>query len=518
MDSIVKILLDEIDNGKIRTKKELERRKKEIAIEYNLNRFMQNAEILAEAKGKIKEKVRKLLQIKPTRTMSGVAVVAVMAKPWPCPHGKCTYCPHVNGVPESYTGKEPAARRAIANEFNPYKQVQNRLSQLYSTGHLPQKIELIIMGGTFPAMPKEYQEEFVKRCLLAMNRYPKNEPPLDIVKKMPLEKVQRANEKAKIRCVGMTFETRPDWGKEKHADFMLKLGGTRVELGVQTIYDDVYEKVHRGHTVKDVIESTKILKNKGFKVLYHMMLGLPGTNKKRDIKAVKEIFKNPNFRPDMIKVYPTLVIRGSKLYEDWKKGRYKPVNEDYATDVIIEMKKIVPEWVRIMRIERDIPGTEIEDGIKSTNLRQKIQQRLKEEGIKCKCIRCREVGHVLKSKGKFDAKSIKLNKIEYEASGGREFFLQFKDKNDVLIGFIRLRLSDKAMIRELHVYGEQILIGKKGSWQHKGYGKKLLKEAEKIAKENGFRRIYVISGIGVRDYYRKFGYRKKGYYMSKALA
>ena len=505
--NIVKILLQEIKEGKIKTKKELERRKKEIAVEYKLDRFLQNAEILAEAKGRIKEKVRKILQIKPTRTISGVAVVAVMAKPWPCPHGKCTYCPHANGVPESYTGKEPAARRAIANKFDPYKQVQNRLSQLYATGHIPQKIELIIMGGTFPAMPRDYQEDFVKKCLLAMNRYPKPMP-----NKIPsLEKIQKANEKAKIRCVGMTFETRPDWGKEEHAEFMLKLGGTRVELGVQTIYDDVYEKVNRGHTVKDVIESTKILKDKGFKVLYHMMLGLPGTTKERDIHALKEIFRNPNFRPDMLKIYPTLVIKGSKLYEDWKKGKYKPIDEKYATDVIIELKKIVPEWVRIMRIERDIPGTEIEAGIKSTNLRQMLQKELDKRGIKCKCIRCREVGHVLKNGGKVDVKSIKLHKIEYEASGGREFFLQFKDKNDVLIGFLRLRLSGIAIIRELHVYGEQILIGKRGSWQHKGYGKKLLKEAERIAKEN------VISGIGVREYYRKFGYRKTKYYMSKTL-
>ncbi len=315
MQYIIKELLKEIETGKIKTKKELEKRKKEIAIKYNLGRYPSSAEILEFAKGKIKERVRKILQIKPTRTISGVAVVAVMSKPYPCPHGKCIYCPHASNVPESYTGKEPATRRAIANKFDPYKQVQNRLNQLYSIGHLPQKIELIIMGGTFPAMPKQYQESFVKMCLLAMNHFHKSKP-----KVIPsLEKVQKANEKAKIRCVGMTFETRPDYGKEKHAELMLKLGGTRVELGVQTIYDEVYKKVNRGHTIKDVIESTKILKDKGFKILYHMMLGLPGTTKEMDIKALKEIFENPDFRPDMLKIYPTLVIKGSKLYEDWKK-------------------------------------------------------------------------------------------------------------------------------------------------------------------------------------------------------
>ena len=511
--NIYKKLLEEINSGKIKSKKELDKRKKEIAIKHNLGRYPQNAEIFALAKGKTKEKVRNILQIKPTRTMSGVAVVAVMSKPWPCPHGKCTYCPHVDNVPESYTGKEPAARRAIANNFDPYKQVQNRLAQLYATGHLPQKVELIVMGGTFPAMPRVYQENFIKKCLLAMNRFPKHEP-----KKIPsLEKIQKANERAKIRCVGMTFETRPDWGKEKHADFMLKLGGTRVELGVQTVYDRIYKKVNRGHTVKDVIESTKILKDKGFKVLYHMMLGLPGATKKTDINALKEIFANPDFRPDMLKVYPTLVIKGSRLYEDWKRGKYNPINEKYATDVIISLKRNIPEWVRIMRIERDIPGTEIAAGIKSTNLRQMIQKEMNRRSVRCKCIRCREVGHVLKNKGKIDAKSIKMNTIKYKASKGKEFFLQFKDKNGTLVGFARLRLSKVAIIRELHVYGEQILIGKKGSWQHKGYGKKLLKEAERIAKENGYKRIYVISGIGAREYYRKFGYRKTGYYMSKTL-
>ena len=508
---VLQQIVKEIESGKIKTKRDLARRKKELAIKYKLDKFPQNAEILAVANDK--EKVRKLLQIKPTRTISGVAVIAVMAKPWPCPHGKCSYCPHVNNVPESYTGKEPAARRAIANKFNPYKQVQNRLNQLFLTGHIPQKVELIIMGGTFPAMPKKYQENFVKDCLLAMNLFPKDKPK----KSYSLEKVQKANEKANIRCVGMTFETRPDYGKEKHADFMLKLGGTRVELGVQTIYDDVYKKVNRGHTVKDVIESTKILKDRGFKVLYHMMLGLPGTTKERDIKALKEIFENPDFRPDMLKIYPTLVIEGSKLYNDWKKGKYKPIDEDYAKDVIIELKKNIPEWVRIMRIERDIPGTEIQAGIKATNLRQILQQELKRKKIKCKCIRCREVGHVLKNGGKVDVSSIKLHTIVYDASGGKEFFLQFKDKNDVLIGFLRLRLSKMAIVRELHVYGEQVLIGEKGKWQHRGDGRKLLKEAEKIAKENGYKRLYIISGIGVREYYRKFGYRKTGYYMSKAL-
>ncbi len=509
---VPKKLLDEIKSGKIKTEKELSIRKRKLASKYNLKRFPSNSEILSRANKKLQRKFYEILRIKPTRTISGVAVVAVMSKPHKCP-GNCIYCPKFEEIPKSYTGKEPATRRAISNKFDPYKQVQNRLEQLELIGHNPEKIELIIMGGTFPSTPEKYQKDFVKKCLLAMNNYPKKMP-----KKMPrLKTIQKQNETAKKRCIGITFETRPDYAKEKTAQKMLDFGGTRVELGVQTIYNDIYKKINRGHKIKDVINSTKILKNMGFKVLYHMMLGLPGTSKKMDIEALNEIFKNPDFKPDMLKIYPTIVTRGSKLYKMWKNKEYKPIDENYAKEVILELKKDIPEWVRIMRIERDIPGTEIEAGIKKTNLRQIIQRDMKKKGMKCNCIRCREVGHFLKRGGNICKKSIKLKKIKYNASEGDEYFLQFSDKNNILIGFLRLRLAKKAIIRELHVYGKQIQISKKGTWQHKGYGKKLLKEAEKIAKENNYKKIYVISGIGVREYYRKFGYKKDKQYMTKSL-
>ncbi len=508
---ILQQLLKEINEGKIKDKKDLSKRKRKLASKYNLKRFPSNSEIL-EIADESKEKIRKILQIKPTRTISGVAVVAVMSKPHECP-GNCVYCPKFEKVPTSYTGKEPATRRAISNKFDPYLQVQNRINQLEKIGHNPEKIELIIMGGTFPSMSEDYQKDFIKKCLLAMNEYPKDMP-----KKIPsLEKIQKQNEKADKRCIGMTFETRPDFAKEKNVDLMLKLGGTRVELGVQTTFDNIYKKVNRGHRIKDVVEATKILKNKGFKILYHMMLGLPGTNREKDLKSLKEIFKNQKFKPDMLKIYPTIVTKGSKLYDMWKNKKYTPINEEYAKEIIIELKKEIPEWVRIMRIERDIPGTEIEAGIKKTNLRQIIQKEMKKRNLKCSCIRCREVGRILKSGKDVDEKSIKLHKIKYKASEDNEYFIQFKDKNNVLVGFLRLRLSEKAIIRELHVYGEQIQIGKKGTWQHKGYGKKLLREAEKIAKEKNYKKIYVISGIGVREYYRKFDYKRDNCYMSKSL-
>ncbi|MDD5181681.1 MAG: radical SAM protein, partial [Candidatus Nanoarchaeia archaeon] len=244
----LKQILKELKSGKIKTAEQLNRRKRQLSRGVS-EKIPENAKIFELASGALKEKVRKILQIKPTRTISGVAVVAVMSRPAPCPHGKCTYCPHIDNVPESYTGKEPAARRGAANNYDAYKQVQNRLQQLYATGHLPEKVELIVMGGTFPSQPEDYQAEFVRGCILAMNNFPKDMPKTA----QTLEKIQKANEKAKIRCVGITFETRPDYATEKHADLMLKLGGTRVELGVQTVYDAIYKTVNRGHTVADVI-------------------------------------------------------------------------------------------------------------------------------------------------------------------------------------------------------------------------------------------------------------------------
>ena len=443
---------------------------------------------------------------KPTRVLSGVNVVSIMARPWPCPHGKCTYCPHKFGVPESYTGLEPAARRAFQNNYDPYFQVQNRLEQFYYLGVEPQKIELIVMGGTFLFQPEGYRNWFIKEAIRGMNDFPERK-----YEEKNLKQVQKENENAKIRDVGMTFETRPDWGKEREAKWMLNAGGTRVELGVQTVYDEVYKIVNRGHKIKDVVESTKILKDHGFKIVYHMMLGLPGTNREMDINAFKKIFEDERFRPDMLKIYPTLVIKGSKLYEDWKSGNYKPLNEKEVVDRVTEIMKYIPEYVRIMRVERDIPSNVVDAGVKKTNMREYIMKEMKRRGIKCKEIRCREIG-----RNPINGKPI-LKKIEYKASGRREIFLSYEIK-DSIIGFLRLRLmKDFSFVRELHVYGEMTKIGERLDWQHKGYGMKLLKEAERISKENGIKKIKIISGIGVRNYYRKFGYRFDGTYMVKEL-
>jgi len=471
---------------------------------------------------------------RPVRTLSGITIVAIMTHPYPCPHGKCLYCPGGPdyGTPQSYIGEEPALMRALQNRFDPYYQVRTRLRQYEEIGHKPSKVELIIMGGTFTAMSIDYQEWFVTMALEAMNRYPEDKPKRFV----SLEEAQARNEVARIRCVGITFETRPDWAREKQVDFMLKLGGTRVEIGVQSIYDDVLKRVMRGHGVRETIEATRILKDAGFKIVYHIMPGLPGSDFDRDLEMVKTLFSDPDFRPDMLKIYPTLVIKGTGLYELWRKGKYHALTDEEAVELISEMYRYIPKWVRIMRVQRDVPAPIIEAGPKKGNLRQLVEKRLREKGIPCREIRCREVGLKLWKEGvEPDLKHVELLREYYEASGGTEIFISVEDVvNDILIGFIRLRIpSDKAhrpevdentaIVRELHVYGPQVPIGEEPvfEWQHRGWGRILLKEAERIAQEEfDMKKILIISGIGVREYYRRLGYHRPSNspYMVKYLS
>jgi len=472
---------------------------------------------------------------KPVRSISGVIVVAVMTHPYPCPHGKCIYCPGgVSwGTPQSYVEKSPAVLRARRYNFDPYEQVRARLMQYMAMGHKPSKVELIIMGGTFPAMPLDYQEWFVTQCLEAMNRFPAKKPKCWI----SLEEAQKRNERAIVRCIGLTIETRPDWAKSRHVDMFLKLGATRIEIGVQTIYDDILKKVKRGHTVEDTIAATQILKDAGYKVCYHIMPGLPGADPDKDLEMFKTIFEDQRFRPDMLKIYPTLVIPGTKLYEMWKRGEYSPYSDDILIKLISKMKSMVPEYVRIMRIQRDIPVNYIVAGPRIGNLREVVQRYMKKKGIRCRCIRCREIGHFILKTKRFiseDEVTVIRKRLTYEASYGIEIFLSLVIKElDLLIGFLRLRVPSAAahrrevnertaIIRELHIYGLQIPVGHSSSWwQHKGYGRKLMWWAERIAQEEfDIKRMLVISGIGVREYYRKLGYKKfrNSFYMVKNLS
>jgi len=545
------------------SKDKLSRLKIKLCKKYKLKKIPTDIEILLNTTEKIIPKIKKYLLTKPVRTISGVAVVAIMTKPIPCPHAKtigpCIYCPggpesYFGTVPQSYTGKEPATRRAIRNKYDPYLQVMNRLEQYTVSGHVPDKIELIIMGGTFPSFPKSYQKNFITYAFKAMNDFSKLffkanfnflkfkqffELPGDIENKQrtnriqkkllklktktSLEKQQKLNENSKIKCVGLTIETRPDFAKLKQANFMLKLGCTRVELGIQTIYDKILKKILRGHTVKDSIIATEILKDLGFKINYHIMPGLPSVTPKQDLFAFRELFINSYFAPDMLKIYPCMVLKGTKLYNLWKKHKYKPLTTKQAANLIIKFKKYVPEYCRIMRVQRDIPTMVTEAGVDRTNLRQYINEIMKKKKIKCKCIRCREP----KLK-KINLKQTEIIIRNYHASDGIEFFISLEDiKNDIIIGFCRLRFpskflrkeitEDSALIRELHVFGVATAIGKKGSVQHKGIGKVLLKEAENICKTYYKNKIVVISGIGARNYYRKLGYKLQGCYMVKKL-
>ncbi len=501
-----------------------------------------------------RNKLLNLLKSKPVRAQSGVFPVAVMARPDPCPHGACIFCPNFikEGVAMSYTGKEPASMRAVRNKHHPYLQVFNRLQQYLLLGLIPIKIELIVMGGTFPAQDENYQDWFIKLCYQAMNdfsnlflnplNYEKfieffeldydnlmNEEKFSRVQNKALELIQdnktleqakKENENSNVMVVALAQETKPDWCKEVHINKMLEHGCTRVELGIQTLNENVLKKVHRGHNLKDSIESTKLLKDYGYKVGYHFMLGLPGNTKEDDLKYFKELFTNLDYKPDAIKIYPCMVFKNTPLYKMYEKGLFKPITTDEATLLIAGMKSFIPRYCRVMRVQRDIPSYRREAGVDKTNLRQDIHEIMKQQGIKCQCIRCRQVKNKIIGK-------VNLNRLDYDASNGKEVFLSLDDEADQLIGFLRLRIPGKsfrkeitdktALIRELHVYGETTKLGEQGNTQHLGFGKQLMQEAEKIAKEFKKEKIVVISGVGVKEYYRNLGYEDDGPYVSKNL-
>jgi len=469
---------------------------------------------------------------KPTRMLSGVTVVALMTQPYPCPHGRCIYCPGgpERGTPQSYVKSSPAVARALRVGFHPYEQVRLRLRQYLAMGHRPSKVELIVMGGTFPAMPLDYQEWFIAQALEALNRFPEGRPSGWV----SLEEAMARNEKASIRCVGLTLETRPDWSRERHVNAFLRLGATRIELGVQTVHDELLARVRRGHNVQDAVEATRVLKDAGYKVVYHMMLGLPGSDPDKDLEAFKTIYGDPAFRPDMVKIYPTVVVAGTELYEWWRRGDYEPYDLDTLVELIAKIKAITPPWVRIMRVQRDIPLGEVAAGPPVGNLREVVWRYMRERGLKCRCIRCREVGRYVLWTGEIPSlDAARLVRRRYEASGGIEEFLSFEDPlRDVIYAFLRLRIpSEKAhrwevdahtaIIRELHVYGPQTPVGERGGWwQHKGLGSRLVREAERIAvNEYDARKMLVISAVGTREYYRRLGYEvhPSSFYMYKYL-
>ncbi|MCL2148596.1 MAG: tRNA uridine(34) 5-carboxymethylaminomethyl modification radical SAM/GNAT enzyme Elp3 [Methanomassiliicoccaceae archaeon] len=478
--------------------------------ELGLNGVPPNSAILGAVCPEDRALLEPLLVKKPMRTLSGVAVVAVMTSPHPCPHGKCAYCPGgvESGSPQSYTGKEPAARRAERNGYDPYLQVKDRIDQLTAIGHMTDKIDLIVMGGTFTSRDPGYQEWFVQRCLDAMNGAPST----------CLGDAQSMNESSRHRCVGLTVETRPDAFGDEQAGLALRLGATRVELGVQILDDEVLSMSGRGHGVREVRESTKSCKDLGLKVCYHIMPGLPGSDPERDLECFKRVFDDPGFRPDMLKIYPALVIPGTGLCGMWERGEYEPYGVDTAVGLLSRMKQAVPEYVRIQRIQRDIPAPQIAAGILKSNIRQLVKERMDAEGASCRCVRCREVGHT--GAALEDPGLVELKVAEYEASGGLERFVSLV-YGDSLIGYVRLRTdcSGTATVRELKVFGKAAAIGSGGEdWQHRGFGKELMAEAERLAALDGKRAVRVNSGVGARGYYRAMGYALEGVYMVKPLS
>ena len=446
--------------------------------------------------------------------------MAVMTLPMNCP-GQCIYCPTFSDTPQSYTPRSPAVLRAKSCEFDAGQQVKMRLRILSDMGHPTDKIELIVMGGTFLASSEDYQYRFIKGCFDALNgRESAN-----------LKEAKQLNETALHRCTGLCIETRPDWCGQEQIDRMLEFGATRVELGVQTLDDEIYRLVRRGHTVADVVTATRLLREHAFKVHYHWMPGLPGSTPEKDLALSEQLFSDPRFRPDGLKIYPTMVVEGTELERWYLDGQYQPYTDDIMTDLVADIKTIVPGYVRISRVLRDIPSEFIVGGLKDS-LRDVVKQRMRLLGTECKCIRCREYGHRVRA-GR-EAGPPRMVRTDYEASGDREVFLSFEDEDETIFGLLRMRVQSEgvtglmqnaadnlALIRELHIFGPEVPLNEQNpaAAQHKGLGRALLAEAERIAGEEfQVRQIAVLSGTGAREYYRSGSdYSLQADYMVKNL-
>jgi len=516
---------------------------------------IQNRDLIAVAKQQdieLPAALQKLLQKRSVRTISGVSPIGILTKPYPCP-GRCVYCPTEDRMPKSYMSNQPAAARAVRNNFHPYRQVYNRLTALAESGHPTSKLEIIVMGGTWSFLPHRYQSWYLKRCYDAANEFGLSEEAKKAYRKIgtTLKKSQVYNETASHRIIGLTLETRPDFINERELVRMRRYGCTRVEIGVQTLNDDIQRLTKRGHSRKHVVKAMKLMKDFGFKVCWHLMPGLPGSTPENDLEWMKEVFSNPDMCPDFIKIYPCVVLETAELKEWWERGEYVPYHDDDLVKLLTQFQTFVPEWTRIMRLMRDIPVSNILDGAKFSNLRQILKDQpeklrelvgdkfydehnLKETSYVFRDIRAREVGFAdLDKHPDMLLKVPKLVRRDYEASEGTEVFLSFEDETEEhLFALLRLRkpsgqafkhyasaLKNAAFIREVHSYGGEVSVGEaEGLGQHRGLGRKLIEAAEKIVKEEwGMDKVSIIAGIGTREYYRKWGYEEKSTYMVKRL-
>ncbi|XP_062407003.1 elongator complex protein 3 [Sardina pilchardus] len=525
---VIKQLVEAHEEGKDIN---LNKVKTKTSAKYGLSAQPRLVDIIAAVPPQYRRALVPKLKAKPIRTASGIAVVAVMCKPHRCPHisftgNICVYCP---GGPDSdfeystqsYTGYEPTSMRAIRARYDPYLQTRHRVEQLKQLGHSVDKVEFIVMGGTFMALAEEYRDYFIRNLHDALSGHTSNS----------VTEAVRYSERSNTKCVGITIETRPDYCLKRHLSDMLGYGCTRLEIGVQSVYEDVARDTNRGHTVRAVCESFQLAKDAGFKVVSHMMPDLPNVGMERDIEQFIEFFENPAFRPDGLKLYPTLVIRGTGLYELWKTGRYKSYSPSALVDLVARILALVPPWTRVYRVQRDIPMPLVSSGVEHGNLRELALARMKDMGTECRDVRTREVG-IQEIHHKVRPYQVELIRRDYVANGGWETFLSYEDpEQDILIGLLRLRRCSPqsfraelkggvSIVRELHVYGSVVPVSSRdpSKFQHQGFGMMLMEEAERIAREeHGSSKLAVISGVGTRNYYRKMGYELDGPYMLKRL-
>lgn len=466
------------------------------------------------------KRMLELLKMKKVRTLSGVTPVTVLTKPFPCP-GKCIYCPNDIKMPKSYLSSEPGAQRAFANKFDPYLQLFNRLVAYRNIGHSTGKVELIVLGGTWSYYPKDYQIWFIKRCFDALNRFnsEKSDYVNNIVKEKKctwgsLFKVQKKNESAKSRCVGLVLETRPDFITKDEVLNLRKLGATKIQVGIQTLNNEILRLNKRGHSLNDTVKAFKLLRQAGFKIHIHWMPNLLGSTPKKDIEDYQKLFSDIRFKPDEIKIYPCSLINGTELVNYYRRKVWKPYTEKQLMDVLKKCVEITPRWCRITRVVRDISSEDILVGNKKSNIRQNVEEQLIKSGKKIDEIRYREV----KSE-KVSFSELKLIISNYDTQVSTEFFLEYITNKDKIVGFLRLsipninnsinELKNSAIIREIHVYGQTLNIGKEeiGRSQHIGIGKKLIDKAKEITKDSEIKRISVISSVGTKLYYKKLGFK-----------
>ncbi len=454
------------------------------------------------------------IRLKPMRTLSGVTTVTVLTKPYPCP-GKCIFCPTDVRMPKSYLPDEPGAMRALHHEFDPYEQVSARIQALHDVGHPTDKIELLVLGGTWSSYRVDYQEWFLLRCFDAMNG----------VESDTLQDAQALNETAAHRNVGLVVETRPDHVDQKEIAWLRSLGVTKLQIGAQSLDDEILAANKRGHTVQELRDGVALLRAAGFKVVLHWMPNLLGATVDSDREDFIRLWDG--LAPDEIKIYPTQLLANAELYEYWQRGEYTPYETDELIEMIADIKTSIPRYCRVNRVIRDIPSTNVVEGNKRTSLRQDVHRVLESRGERCQCVRCREVRGQAIEPG-----DLLLDDLVYEADFADEHFLSYVTPDDKLAGFIRLSLpkaespqtglSDlegAAIIREVHVYGQSLQVGqeRQGAAQHSGLGTTLVRRAEEIAKEKGFQRIAVISAIGTRRYYLERGFERGELYLVKDI-